>query len=253
MPLRGTERREAVRRLAAAVREVAEEKRDALERLKATARRRRKDPAFVWTRLLGAYATLAGSSAYHRIIGEDERPVAELRFEKLLKDPEKREEALHCKMRAAGVVWSRKKARWAAAAFELIAAEGGPEKVTAELFCRRGAEEKIRFLQRFPGVGPKYARDIMMDAWDPDFRDTVAVDSRLEGVAQAIGVDLESDYAEKERFFQDVAREAGLTGWELDRTMYEFTDEVYRALGVPPKGRRKANPKACRGRRRDSE
>jgi diadenosine tetraphosphate (Ap4A) HIT family hydrolase len=41
-------------------------------------------------------------------------------------------------------------------------------------------------------------------------------------------------YAEEENFYVSVAHELGLTGWDLDRLLYTFTDEILAALAAPP-------------------
>ena len=40
-------------------------------------------------------------------------------------------------------------------------------------------------------------------------------------------------YQEHENFFLDAAREANLNGWELDRLMYNFTDDFLREIEKP--------------------
>ena len=55
-----------------------------------------------------------------------------------------------------------------------------------------------------------------MDVYHEDFRDSIALDLRIKAISEALGLSF-SSYTEHERFYLDVAREAGLNGWELDR------------------------------------
>lgn len=84
-----------------------------------------------------------------------------------------------------------------------------------------GREAKIRFLESFPGIGPKYARNMMMDVYHEDFRDSIALDVRIN--------------VEHEAFYRDAAREAGLNGWELDRLLFNYQSQVMARLGVSAK------------------
>src|SRR3712207_4478772 len=86
-------------------------------------------------------------------------------------------------------------------------------------------------MKRFYGIGPKYARNIWMDAYHPDFRDTIAVDLRIRKVTKALGYSFKT-YEEEERFYQDIAEEAGLQGWEVDRLLYEYTDHFLAAIAA---------------------
>jgi hypothetical protein len=87
-----------------------------------------------------------------------------------------------------------------------------------------GREAKIRFLDAFPGIGEKYARNIMMDVYHEDFRESIAIDSRIKAISEALGLSF-SSYADHEAFYLTVARKAGLNGWELDRLLYNYRDD----------------------------
>ncbi len=81
----------------------------------------------------------------------------------------------------------------------------------------------------FYGVGDKYARNIWMDSYHPDFRHAIAVDERIKKVTEALGYSFKT-YAEHERFYQEVAEEAGLQGWEVDRLLYNHQGEFLDAI-----------------------
>jgi hypothetical protein len=86
-----------------------------------------------------------------------------------------------------------------------------------------GREAKIAFMKRFHVVGPKYARNIWIDAYHPDFRNTIAVDLRIRKITEALGHSFKT-YEEEERLYQDIAKAADLQGWEVDRLLYKYTD-----------------------------
>ena len=124
-----------------------------------------------------------------------------------------------------------KKADYILGCFEYVTRLGGPEAAKAKLLAQPGREAKISFLQSFPGIGPKYARNIMMDVYHEDFRDSIALDVRIKAISEALGLSFAS-YADHERFYLDVAREVGLNRWELDRLLFNFRPEVESRLGV---------------------
>ena len=53
---------------------------------------------------------------------------------------------------------------------------------------------------------------------------------RQEKVTQALGYTF-GTYEEEERFYQEIAREADISGWELDRLLYNYTDHFLAAFG----------------------
>lgn len=114
---------------------------------------------------------------------------------------------------------------------------GGPERVKEKLLSLPGREKKISFLMMFPGIGEKYARNIMMDVYHEDFRDSIAIDERIKKVSKALGVQFDS-YDEHEEFYLQVAKEAGINGWELDRLLFNFNGEVLMKIREAQLGRR---------------
>ncbi len=113
--------------------------------------------------------------------------------------------------------------------FDLIQAIGGLRAAKDALLKAPGREAKIKFLDAFKGIGPKYARNIMMDVYHEDFRDSIALDSRIKGVSSALGLSFGS-YEEEEQFYRGVARYAGLQAWELDRLIFNFRSEILTGL-----------------------
>jgi hypothetical protein len=71
----------------------------------------------------------------------------------------------------------------------------------------------------------------MMDVYHEDFRNSIALDVRIKAISDALGLSF-SSYAEHELFYLNVARDAGINGWELDRLLFNFRNEVESLLGV---------------------
>ncbi|WP_121823231.1 hypothetical protein [Halostella salina] len=116
--------------------------------------------------------------------------------------------------------------------FELIKESYGDPKGVKEAFKQRdGVEAKMEFLKQFDWIGDKYARNIPMDLYLEDFREFIAIDSRIEGILRESGYPFEKrDYDNHEQFLQAIAAELGLEPWELDRTLYNFDDEIHTVL-----------------------
>jgi len=202
---------EAMQRLAKVARQLAAEHRSELEKMKKH-RREYLAQDFMWEALLRAMSTMGSA-----------------RGAELTRNRQLNERVLEDTLRKAGVRMPSRKMEWLLANLGRIQADGGPLAVKEELEACVGRGVKIKFLRTFRGIGEKYARNIMMDVYDPDFRDSIASDARITNVAEKLGV-LTSPYKQAERFFLRVATEAGLNGWELDRLLYNFTDEVLVAL-----------------------
>ena len=69
-----------------------------------------------------------------------------------------------------------------------------------------------------------------MDVYHPDFHDAIAVDERIKKITAAMGYSF-ARYDDHERFYQELAGEASLQPWELDRLLYHFTEHFLVALG----------------------
>ncbi|MEO6118920.1 MAG: hypothetical protein ABIP37_07595 [Methylotenera sp.] len=113
--------------------------------------------------------------------------------------------------------------------FQLVLELGGLKAATDQLFSQQGKENKIAFLKKFPGIGPKYARNIMMDVYHEDFRNSIAIDVRINAITELLGLKF-PDYEKHEQFYLEVAEEAGLNGWEVDRLLYNFRPIFERKL-----------------------
>lgn len=220
-------------RLAETLRQLGADHRAQLERWKSKARQLERDDA-VWHLLLQSFATLGNSGGWKGLIGDSDN-YARVTFDALAGWPrETRGEEIERTFRAARVRYPARKARHLAHNHELIASMGGVLAAKDLLRRQPGRAGKMAFLKRFKGIGDKYARDILMDVYHPDFRDSIALDSRVRSVSKALGLSFK-DYDEHERFFLAAGRLAGLNGWEVDRLVYNFRDEVLRRLRAAAK------------------
>lgn len=186
---------------------------------------------FIWHYLLQSFSTMGRASGWHGLIG-DKSNYQRVTYNVLAAfSPEERRTQVQRVCREAGIRMPDKKADYILRCFDYVKLLGGPEIAKAKLLAQPGREAKIHFLQTFPGIGPKYARNIMMDVYHEDFRNSIALDVRIKAISEALGLSF-SSYAEHESFYLKVAKEAGINGWELDRLLFNFREEVELHLGV---------------------
>lgn len=217
-------------RLVPILRSLAAEKRDELDRLKQECSGLTR-PDFIWHYLLQSFSTMGRASGWYGLIGNRDN-YERITYQALVElAPEARNARVREVCRAADIRMPDKKADYILGCFEIVKRLGGPEEAKAKLLSQPGRDAKIRFLQSFPGIGPKYARNIMMDVYHEDFRDSIALDIRIQAISDALGLSFAS-YTEHESFYINVARQAGLNGWELDRLLFNFRPEVELRLGI---------------------
>ena len=181
-------------------------------------------PDFLWHYLLQSFATMGRAAGWHGLIGNKSN-YDKLRFDVLAKlTPAARSSQVESTCRAAKIRMPGIKAGYVLKCFEQVQELGGLEAAKAKLLAQTGREAKIAFLKSFRGIGDKYARNIMMDVYHPDFRNSIAVDARIKTLSEKLGLSFGS-YREHEEFYLSVAREAGLNGWELDRLIFNFQAE----------------------------
>ncbi len=189
---------------------------------------------FVWHFLLQSFATMGNSRGWDGLIGNRDN-YRQVTFDALSGlGSSERLKKLDEVLRVAKVRRPGMKAIWLNRNHEMIAEMGGLEEARKQALAQGGMEAKISFMKRFHGIGDKYARNIWMDVRHPDFRHTIAVDERIKKVTQALGYAFNT-YEEEERFYQQIAEEAGLQGWELDRLLYNYTNHFLSAISVADK------------------
>ena len=164
------------------------------------------------------------AAGWHGLIGNKDN-YSRITYDALEKlSSAKREALVHETCRAAKIRMPDRKADFILGCFTHIQNLGGLLKAKELLFAQAGREGKIKFLMEFPGIGPKYARNIMMDVYHEDFRDSIAIDTRIKAISKALGVSFDS-YSEHEQFYINAAKMAGLNGWELDRMLFSYREE----------------------------
>lgn len=176
------DRAAAKTRLVAVVRALAAEKRAELNRLKEEHTGLAR-PDFIWHYLLQSFSTMGRASGWHGLIGNQDnyRRVTYTALAALT--PGDRVAQVRHVCQVAGVRMPDKKAEYILGCFDCVTRLGGPEPAKARLLAQSGREAKIAFLQSFPGIGPKYARNIMMDVYHEDFRDSIALDVRIKAIS----------------------------------------------------------------------
>jgi hypothetical protein len=182
----------------------------------AESKTRRKEldrPDFVWHELLLSFATMGNSLGAEGLIRNQDN------YRRVTFDALKRKRTnanrlseLREVLRAAKVRMSDKKADWLMENYDRVTALGGPTDAKKTLLNTEGREEKIKFWRGFKGIGKKYARNIMMDVYHPDFRNYIAVDERIKRITKSLGLTFRN-YEPEEEFYLDVAKQAGLEGW----------------------------------------
>lgn len=185
----------------------------------------------LWYLLLQSMSTLQSSAGHvHIFPGADKEPLATITHEALSRlTTAGREKALrhafskvrYGEIKAVRLAWN----------FDFIESMGGLHEATSAMRTLANIDAKKAWVRRFKGIGNKYARNFWMDIRDPHFADSIAVDSRLASVARILGMPSD-DYEEQEAFFLRMARDAGITGWEADRLIYNFRTELLQEAGI---------------------
>ena len=226
-----TDMTSAKERLVSIVCVLAAEKRNELERLKQEYDGLSR-PDFIWHYLLQSFSTMGRASGWHGLIGNKNNYQRVTYAVLAALTPEERHIQVRQVCCEAKIRMPDTKTDYILRCFDYVKQLGGLEAVKAKLFAQPGRETKIRFLQTFPGIGPKYSRNIMMDVYHEDFRDSIALDIRIKAISDLLGISF-SSYAKHESFYLTVAKDAGINGWELDRLLFNFNKEVGLRLRRP--------------------
>lgn len=182
-------------------------------------------PDFIWHYLLQSFATMGSAAGWQDLIGNSEN-YSRITYEALEKlTPTKRKNIVYEICNGAKMLrMPNRKAKYILGCYAHIQELGGLSHANNALFDQNGREGKINYLMRFPGIGPKYARNIMMDVYHEDFRNSIAIDARIKSISKKLGVSFNS-YSEHENFYLSSAKIAGINGWELDRLLFNYRDE----------------------------
>ena len=129
------------------------------------------------------------------------------------------------RLETVGRFW-RQTASWLEQAYLQVQSVGGPKELRVKLSLMP-ANDVIAYWKSFKGVKDKYARNIMMDIYLPNFRkDFFAIDSRLDELLPMLGYVGPKDYLSKERFLIELASDIGIDAWDLDRLLYSKHSEL---------------------------
>jgi hypothetical protein len=224
MPKFHTLRRE---RLVEALRHLTPVMHRKLARLKSDAEALRRDPEMLWRQLVNCSATHGNARGWERLFVSGGLPAA-LKYGALRGQvPARRRLSIERALRTAAVRWAPRKSMWLANNYVRIEELGGVRRATRQVLELSGRQAKLDFVLKFDGIGPKYAFNLWMDLYDPDFRDCVAVDIRLGNVLGELGA---GKSVRPQEYFRGLAREARLEPWELDRLLFWFTDYFLAAI-----------------------
>ena len=197
---------------------------DRIEKQKRIAEQRRERSDTLWFELVLSMSTWQGSGGSN--LATEKEYYSQVTYDKLLQISEnERIQHLQDVLRDAGVNMHKKKSRYISSHVDRIESMGGLDAAQEEFDSKDGKGAKMDFLKQFKGIGNKYARNIGMDLFHPDFRDTIALDTRIGNVTDELNIKFES-YEQEEEFYVAVADRLGITPWELDRILYRYTDEV---------------------------
>jgi hypothetical protein len=184
---------------------------------------------FVWHAILGGFSTMGNSRGYKGLM-QNEANYSRVEFSALQKVPPRSRIAHIARVfRDSKVSYANKKAAWLAVNVKNVEALGGLASVKQELDGAYRMSGKIALLMTFKGVSKKYARNIMMDVYHPEFRNCIAVDARIKSASRALGLKF-STFEQEEQFYIGAANASRLQPWELDRVIYNFTRDVIDAL-----------------------
>jgi hypothetical protein len=181
-------------------------------------------PDFLWHYLLQSFSTMGRSAGWHGLIGNKEN-YNRVTYEAIeAVAMEGRGAHVEEVCRAAQIRMPGRKAEFIVKCFDQVRALGGLEAAKATLLQLQGREDKIAFLMQFHGIGKKYARNMMMDVYHEDFRDSIAIDVRIQAISKVLNLEFDS-YEDEEDFYLGAGRIAGLNGWEVDRLLYNFRSD----------------------------
>jgi len=188
-----------------------------------------KRPDIIWYLLLQSFSTMGNSRGWEGLIVNQDN-YQRVTFDALsgLSEDE-RSRRLTTVLHDAKVRMPNLKAKQLNENYKMILSMGGLERAKEKAFAQVGTKAKIAFMKRFIGIGDKYARNVWMDIYHPDFYDNIAIDDRIKQITEAMGYSF-SNYYEHEQFFLGIAKEANIQGWELDRLLYHYKDDFLRTL-----------------------
>lgn len=200
-----------------------------LEELKKEASRIGQLDDWLWYEILCSMSTWGNSKGYTGLMLNAPR-LNRVGYKNLLKlSVDERLEVINEVLKEAGVRMYPSKALKLSNNMEKIESLGGLIKVQKHILELKNKEEKINYVMEFEGIGIAYSRNIFMDMHHPDFINSIKIDSRLKNICIRLGIE-SCSYLENERDFIQIAKDAKITPWELDRLLYNNIDYFIYAL-----------------------
>ncbi len=200
-----------------------------------------KENDFLWRGIVRAATTVQGGCAYHNIatlprqtwsfdraigVPQNHRATFLQDLIKARKPDNKRVQQMLCNLNRLG---SRKKLGQEQRSLRKLS--GAHNKVEYFLTVESGTK-------KFTGFGPKYARNFWLDYSDKDVScKCFAIDSRIQSVLSVIwpcldgaegkkfikkALSRDHSYKKIESALLDIAKEAGVSAWYADRTLYHL-------------------------------
>ncbi len=210
-------------RLINALKKMPQEQRDWLEKTKLEGIKLFKKDNFLWYVLLQSFATM-GNSRGREWLMKDKNNYQKVSYDNLIHIPgEKVFSHIENVLRESKVRMPQKKAIWLGKNLEFIKKMWGPKIMKEIAGYYKSAECKILFTKQFYWIWDKYARNMWMDAYHPDFHNNIAVDVRIKKILERLGQSIKQ-YDKSEKFLLDIAHKAGLNWRELDRLLYQYTE-----------------------------
>ncbi|MFN4083218.1 MAG: hypothetical protein ACK4K9_06255 [Bacteroidia bacterium] len=184
-------------------------------------------PDWFWHALIRSFATWGGAMGYQNLVNNG--GLDDLQYFRI-KDLVENDNFTYSDIVAfleqvfaeANIRYSSKKARYLAYNFYMFDNHQEVIDLSNELWELNNVEGFIERVMQFKGIGKKYARNIGMDLNHPAFINTIAIDSRIEKVLSALEYNGPKTYENKEAALLNIAEVAGLTGWQLDRLLFNF-------------------------------
>jgi hypothetical protein len=200
--------------------------RDQLHELRRRSIASRRRPDLIWRSLCSVVATSGSSLNADAFMSRYE---SDLRFDLLPKTSAARTAVIRRVLEATKVPRMReRKAQDLSDNYSMVKSLGGPEQATKVMLSLKGKMEKQAWIRQFKGVGEKYSNDVWMNIADPDFQNSVARDARVKSFAKSLGFNVKSSKLESELL--EFAESCNLSGWELDRLIYNFGSLILRTV-----------------------
>ena len=184
---------------------------------------------WLWHLLLSSMSTMGNSRGYQGLVLNEQNYSLVSYNNLLIVDKDTRLLNLQVGLSKAKVRNYNRKAIWLNSNFNFIQDCGGLTVIQNLLLQTHGRESKLRIMKIFEGIGNKYARNIFMDMNHPDFLDSIAIDYRLMDISKELEIP-DMSYIDHENIFSQIANEAGLMCWQLDRLLYNYKDYYLNAI-----------------------